>query len=249
METENKTKLDELKERRHRHDVTIKTSAGIKTISDKEWRSILTNEDANRKPPEFTLTAAKSISSLLAAAEGERLTRQYGTENESHFGFSFRTTDDIVRIKEMFEIIDNLTFVAATNGECENIDLSTLQLCLVGNDIEDVTVDVDFLERLNWMFSRVQFLCCDMVDSIPKFFSVTAEKNGIVLGHWLVTDVNEVFGTVDDNIAISDDGMTIRFSPAVPTVGEIYSEDDNFCMASFYDAIKNLVSDMRYEES
>ena len=254
-ETENKTtKLDELKARQHRHDVTIKTSAETRVISSKEWHGILTNEGANEKPPEFTRTGAISVSSYIAAAEGEKLTRQYRTNRASHFGFGFRTISDISKIEEMFKAIDKLTFVAATNGECEAINMEALPQGLVGNDAEEVSVDVETLERLNWMFSRVQFLCGDMLGTgfvMPKFYSVSAEKNGIVLGHWLVTAkyVNEVFGTVDDNITISDDGMVIRFSTAVPTTGEICSEDDEFCLTSFYDAIKNLVTDMRYEET
>lgn len=249
---ENRTKLDELKERQHKHDVTIKTSAGVKTISDKEWLDILTNEGANMKPPEFTLTGAIALSSLLAAAEGEKITRQYGTQNEAHFGFTFRSIEDISVLEEMFKTIDKLTFAAATNGESDAFDLS-FGGGFVGNDVEEVVVEAHMMDKLNWMFNEVQFLCGDMLRdaglSTIQFCAVTAEKNGIILGHWMVTAdyVTKMFG--DSTVTISDDGMAIRFSPAVPTVGEIYSEDDNFCLTSFYEAIKNLVTDMRYEES
>lgn len=257
----NASKIAELKARVHKHDVHITSAAGDKVISSKEWYSILTNDAATKKPPEFNPTAAMAISSYAAAAEGERLSRQYGTERESHFGFTYRPMEDITRMKELFETIDNIVFATATYCECDTIDLSTLVKSLVGNDV-DVVVETETINKLNWMFKRVQFLCSDMLrdngyDYIPKFFSVTAKKNDIIIGNWLVTaDISKVFG--DDNdititdgryITITDDGMVIKFTPTVPTVGEIYKDDDDYCLVSFYDAIKNLVTEMYYEES
>lgn len=250
------SKLAELKARVHKHDITIKTSDGEKkVISRKEWCNILTDKGAVQKPPVFSLAVVTAISAYAAASEGEKLSRQYGTEHEAHFGFTHRSAEDIRRIKEMFEIIDHLTFATATYCECDTVDLSALVKALVGNDV-DVVVESESMEKLNWMFKRVQFLCSDILrdngfDNIPKFYSVNAEKNGIILENWLVTAdyVSKVFGGGED-ITITDDGMTIRFTPIViPAVAEIYEENDNYCLVSFYDAVKNLVTEMYYKES
>lgn len=246
-------KLDEIKARVHEHDVIIETSVDKKVISSKEWYSILTNDGAVQKPPKFNLTTASSISSYAAATEGERLSRQYGTKHESHFGFTYRTTDDISRIKEMFLKIDNVILVAATR--CDIVNLPTLVKALVGNNT-DAVVETESMEKLNWMFKNVQFFCTDILrdngfNSILKFYDVTAEKNGIIIDNdWIITAdyVSKVFG--DGNITITDDGMSIKFTPIiVPDVGKIYIEDNKYCLVSFYDAIKNLVTDMYYKES
>jgi hypothetical protein len=155
----------------------------------------------------------------------------------------------------VFEIIDHLTFATATYCECDTVDLTKLVKALVGNET-DAVVESEGMEKLNWMFKRVQFLCADILSdngfsNIPKFYSVNAEKNGIILEDWLVTSdyVFKVFGG-DSAITITDDGMNIKFTPVVvPAISEIYSENDNYCLVSFYDAVKNLVTNMCYEES
>lgn len=243
--TSKTSKIDELKARVHEHDVTIETSAGKKTITSKEWYSILTDNDAIKTPPKFNRATAIAISSYAAAAEGEKLSRQYGTKRESHFGFTYRTNEDIYRIQEMFLLIS--TEILAISARFDIINLPKLVKALVGND--EAIVETESMEKLNWMFKNVQFICTDIIrdngfDSIPKFYTVTAEKNGDTK-NWLVTAeyISKVFGG-DDIITITDDGMNIKFTPvALPVVAEIYYEDDEYCLVSFYDAIKNIVTD------
>ena len=228
----------------HQHDVTIETSAGNKkTISNKEWWSLLEKPEAKLLPKKLNNTVATATSAFWLAKVGDKLTEQNG--RTSHFGFTTRPIAAIDEITKIFNSIDNMIFFAATNGECDNfnfnIDITHID--------DNCLVSVSDIKKLNWMFKRVEFFCTDLIkgcqeNRIPEFYNVELlGKAGI--RNWVVpaAHVATVFNISTTNILIEDDGIEILFSKAAPAAEEIFWKSDKYLVVSVYDAIKNIMTD------
>ena len=240
------SKIAELKKRQHQHDIKIIKTGKI--ITAEEWADIIESVRAHLTPKKFNITTATAISAFWAAFAADKMTEQYGASYESHFGFTTRPIAVIDELSEIFNNIDNMTFFAATNGDNEKFNITNIVKGLVGDE-ENCVVSVKDIEKLNWLFKRVEFFTTDIIrdqgyDIIPKFYDVIA-LGKVGIKNWLVPaeHIAAVFNTTDDNIIIEDDGLQILFQKAIPTTDEICYESDSYSVVSVHDAIKNIMTD------
>jgi len=244
----NANKLAELKRRLHQHDVIIMIGDNDKRIAPaKVWSTLIESSVAQQQPEKLNLTVATATSAFWLAKAGDKLTEQYGTSHESHFGFTMRTVSEMNELKDIFSGIDYITMFSATNGECEKIDIKNIIKSFIGDDINCLVSVLD-MEILNWIFKSVQFFCSDLLNdqgytTPPQFYQVELLGEEIVRS-WLVTskDVETLF-TTDNSVLIEDDGVKILLSKAAPTVEEIFYENDNYSVVSVHNAIKNIMTD------
>jgi hypothetical protein len=246
-------KLAELRARVHKHDVKLIIGEKTTIIPAREWHNKIESAEAMLLPEKFSDSVATAISAYWLARQADKLTEQYGV-NESHFGFTMRPIAVVNEITAIFNCIDKLVFFSATNGDNEKFNTKNLIKSLVGDE-ENCIVHIQDMEILNWLFKRVEFFCSDLLkdqgyNNIPEFYCATLLGKGGIKD-WMVPAnyVAATFNTTDDIIVIGDDGLCITFEKASPTVGEIFYNNDDYCLASVHDAIKNIMTDYFYNLS
>lgn len=250
--TNARSKIDELRNRVHKHDVHIEIGGSEKSIlTSKEWNELITSVEARLMPEKLNNAVATATSAYWLGRNGDKLTEQYDTDNEAHFGFTTKALSVITVIKDIFDKIDETTFFCATNGDSQKFNFSGLIKSLIGNEV-DCLVSVSDMESLNWLFKRLQFFCIDLLSdkgykSAPEFYSVELLGGDFEIKKWIVPAayVAAVFNTTE-NIIIEDDGIKISFNKTAPTVGEIFCESDDYCLTSVHDAIKSIMTDYFY---
>lgn len=226
----------------------------ITAISAKEWYNKIESAEAKLFPEKFSNSTAAAVSSYKLAVIADLYTQKYASFNEAHFGFTVRPTVIVNKIKEIYDIIDNMIFFAATNGDNEKFDCSKLIKALIGDET-NCLVSVQDMETLNWMFKRIQFFCMDLIrnngyNSIPEFFQVEMLDVDNIKSWFVPAEYVKAFFNSDNGIIIvEDDGLKIRFSKGAPTTEQLCFESDEYSVASVHDAIKNIMTDYFYNLS
>jgi len=246
-------KLAELRARVHKHDVKINIGEKTITIPAMEWCNKIESAEAKLFPEKFSDSVAAAISSYRLSMTAMYYTKQ--ANNESHFGVTIRPTAIIDKIKEIFNTIDNITFFAATYGDNEKFDWSKLARSLVGDEINCVVSAKD-MDALDWMFTRLQFFCADIIrdqigrKTVPEFYQVEMLDVDNVKSWFVPAEYVKAFFDDDaETIIIEDDGVRIRFSKTAPTTEQLRFESDDYCLTSIYDSIKNIMTDYFYNLS
>lgn len=248
-------KLAELKRRQRQHDVTISIDGETKTIKEKEWLSMFESADAKLFPKKISDSVTAAISAYWFAQIADVYTKQYGSSNEAHFGFTMRPIAIVSEIKEIYDVIDNMIFFAATNGDNEKFDCSRLIKALIGDEM-NCLVSVQDMETLNWMFKRLQFFCADLIrdngyNSIPEYYQVEMLGEVGVKSWFVPAEYVKSFFESDDAevIIVEDDGLKICFSKGAPTTEQISCESDEYSVVSIHDAFKRIMIDYFYSMS